>query len=93
MANRITCPYLFIKARNSSYFEDKKYYDEVMDVLKTKPNFEYFESDGSHHLHMNNPQTIIEPIVDFINRFGPVARAKQAKAAKQTMQNEKESKL
>lgn len=93
MATRITCPYLFIKARHSSYFEDKKYYDEVMDVLKPKPNFEYFESDGTHHLHMNNPQKIIEPIVDFINRFGPTARAKQAKAAKDQAKSDKDSKL
>lgn len=88
MATRITCPYLFIKARSSSYFEDKKYYDEVMDVLRTKTNFEYFESDGTHHLHINNPEAIIEPIVNFIRRFGPAAAAQAVKKSK-----DKESKL
>ncbi|XP_037936059.1 probable serine hydrolase [Teleopsis dalmanni] len=71
MAKRIECPYLFIKARHSSYFEEKKYYDEVFDILTKKPNFEYFECDGSHHLHMNNPELVIEPINNFIKRFGP----------------------
>uniref|UniRef100_A0A1A9X531 AB hydrolase-1 domain-containing protein n=1 Tax=Glossina brevipalpis TaxID=37001 RepID=A0A1A9X531_9MUSC len=71
MAKRITCPYLFIKSRGSVYFEDKKYYDETLNILATKKNFEYFECDGTHHIHMNNPEIVAGPIVDFIKRFGP----------------------
>ncbi|KAL9905170.1 putative serine hydrolase isoform 1-T3 [Glossina fuscipes fuscipes] len=74
MAKRITCPYLFIKGRQSIYFEDKKYYDETINVLRAKKNFEYFECDGTHHLHMNNPENIIDPIVDFIEKYGPRQR-------------------
>nr|XP_014094738.1 probable serine hydrolase [Bactrocera oleae] len=79
MAKRIECPYLFIKARQSSYFEDKKYYDEVLAILQTKPSFEYFEVDGSHHVHMNHPERIIGPINDFINRNGPLAKRSSSK--------------
>jgi len=89
MANRITCPYLFIKAAQSSYFEDKKYYDEVLDVLVKKSNFEYLEVNGSHHVHINDPEAIIAPVNNFIQRFGPAAVA----ASRQKAKEAKESKL
>ncbi|XP_054731522.1 probable serine hydrolase [Anastrepha obliqua] len=76
MAKRIQCPYLFIKARHSSYFEDKKYYDEVLAILQMKSSFEYSEVDGSHHVHINHPERISEQVNDFINRYGPLAKQK-----------------
>ncbi|XP_011196056.1 probable serine hydrolase isoform X1 [Zeugodacus cucurbitae] len=79
MAKRIECPYMFIKARHSSYFEDKKYYDEVLAILQNKPNFEYVEVDGSHHVHINHPERIIGPVNDFINRYGPLAKQSSSK--------------
>ncbi|XP_055914452.1 probable serine hydrolase [Eupeodes corollae] len=71
MAKRITAPHMFIKALSSSYFEDKQYYDEVLNVLLQKSNFEYVEAEGTHHLHLNNPADIIDPINRFIDKFGP----------------------
>ncbi|XP_067643888.1 probable serine hydrolase isoform X2 [Eurosta solidaginis] len=82
MAKRIDCPYLFIKARQSSYFEDKKYYDEVLEILQKKSNFEYLVVDGSHHVHINHPERISEQVNAFINRFGPLAKQKLAIASK-----------
>jgi len=78
MAKRISCPYMFIKARQSSYFEEKRYYDEVLEIMKQNPNFEYVESEGTHHLHMNNPETIIGPINNFIKRYGPSAKSEMS---------------
>ncbi|XP_012157269.1 probable serine hydrolase isoform X1 [Ceratitis capitata] len=79
MAKRIECPYLFVKARQSSYFEDKKYYDEVLAILQSKSNFEYLEVAGSHHVHMNNPERISSHINDFLKRFGPVSKRSSSK--------------
>ncbi|XP_064544739.1 probable serine hydrolase isoform X2 [Drosophila montana] len=87
MAHRITCPYMFIKGSQSSYFEDKKYYDEVLEVLLKKSNFEYLEANGTHHLHMNNPEAIIGPVNSFIQRFGPAASAAARKKAKEAAES------
>lgn len=71
MARSIRCPYLFIKARHTLIMEDDKSYKEILNILLSQSNFQYYECDGSHHVHMNNPQIISPTIVDFINRFGP----------------------
>lgn len=76
MARRIKAPHMFIKAGSSSYFEDKKYYDEVMDVLRQKDNFVYVEAEGTHHLHLNNPKDIIDEINKFIEQHGAKGEAK-----------------
>lgn len=71
MAKKITAPHMFIKALSSTYFEDKKYYDEVIDILIKKDNFVYVEAEGTHHLHLNNPKDIIDDVNQFIERYGP----------------------
>lgn len=71
MARAITCPYLFIKSRHTWSFEDDRYHNEVLQILLSKNNFTYFECDGTHHVHMNNPENISSVVVDFIDKFGP----------------------
>lgn len=68
-AKRIKVPYLFIKAKGSKFFEDKKYLDEVIDTLEA--NNEYFEwhmVDGTHHLHLTTPENISEIISIFLKK-------------------------
>lgn len=71
MATRITCPHLFIKALQGPYYEKKMYYDEVINVLTKKPTFEYHKVDGTHHVHLNEPQKLADIINPFINKYRP----------------------
>lgn len=71
MATRISCPYLFIKANGSTYFEEKKFYDDTMTYMKENPRFELAHVDGTHHFHLNNPENVSEIINTFICKYRP----------------------
>lgn len=66
LARRINMPYLFIKAKNSPYYEKKSYHEEVANVLKENPKFEYHTVDSTHHLHLTEPEKVAGIISDFI---------------------------
>lgn len=69
MARRIKCPHLFIKALQAPFYERKEYFDETLKVLKQNPNFEYYEVDGTHHVHLNEPEKISQIVNPFINKW------------------------
>ncbi|XP_055549500.1 probable serine hydrolase [Wyeomyia smithii] len=70
LANRLNMPFLFIKATRSSYFEDKKYYDEVVEILKTNnPYFELYMVEGTHHVHLTNPERVAPIITKFLSKY------------------------
>lgn len=73
LAHRIkSTPHLFFKAKGSPYYEDEKNYFEILDILKkTNPNFEYYNIEGKHHLHLNEPEKVIGIVNEFINRHRP----------------------
>ncbi|KAG5672034.1 hypothetical protein PVAND_002196 [Polypedilum vanderplanki] len=67
LAKRINMPYLFIKAKNSPYYERKEHHMEVVEVLKNNnPNFVYEIVDATHHVHLTEPEKISGLINDFI---------------------------
>lgn len=66
LAKRINMPYLFIKAKNSPYYERKEYHEQVVDVLRENANFEYHKVDATHHMHLTEPEKISGLISDFI---------------------------
>ncbi|TDG52655.1 hypothetical protein AWZ03_000888 [Drosophila navojoa] len=72
MASRITAPHLFIKALQAPYYEDKKYYDAALEVLRQNPNFEYHEVEGTHHVHLNEPEKVAPIINSFISKCRPL---------------------
>lgn len=72
MASRIKSPHLFIKALQAPYYEDKKYYDATLEVLRKSPQFEYHEVEGTHHVHLNEPEKVAHIINSFINKCRPV---------------------
>ncbi|ALC44201.1 CG7632 [Drosophila busckii] len=72
MATRIKAPHLFIKALQAPYYEDKKYYDATLEVLRKNPLFEYYEVEGTHHVHLNEPEKVAHIINSFINKYRPV---------------------
>lgn len=68
LAKKITCPYMFIKASNSPYYERKIYHDEIVDVMNKNPNFEYHTVDANHHLHLTDAEKIAGFVSEFINK-------------------------
>lgn len=69
MARRINCPHLFIKALQGPYYEKKEYYDQVLAIVKQNPKFEYHEVEGTHHVHLNEPEKVTKIVNSFINKW------------------------
>jgi len=72
LAKRINVPYCFIKALQSSFKENRKYFNETVDAMKENPKFEIHGVDGSHHVHLTEPSKVSSIITDFINKYRPV---------------------
>lgn len=71
LAQKIKIPHLFIKAAFSSNYEDKKYSDEALKILKKNPQFHYYRVDGTHHVHINEPEKIAKIVSEFLNKYKP----------------------
>lgn len=71
LAKRITAPYCFIKAMQSSFQENRKYFDETVNVMKENPNFELHGVDGTHHVHLTEPSKVSEIISNFLIKWRP----------------------
>lgn len=72
MAKRITAPHLFIKAAQATYYENKKYHDETIEALQqSNPDFEVFIADGTHHIHLTEPERISAKISEYISKYRP----------------------
>lgn len=66
-AGKIKCAYLNIRAVPGMKFEQPESYHKVLDKIKlTASKFEYREVEGSHHVHLNNPERIAPIIIEFI---------------------------
>lgn len=71
-ARRQKMPYLFLKAKNSPYYEDKKYFEEAIEFMtKHNPKFEWHMIDATHHMHLTAPHTISDLISKFICKARP----------------------
>lgn len=69
LAKRIDMPYLLIKATKSPYFERKEYHDEIVNIVKEhNQKFSFHMIDGTHHLHLSEPEKVSEIISEFINK-------------------------
>lgn len=66
-AGHITCRYMNIKAKPYRSLDNWPVYSEVLEIIRTNAkDFFYKEYDGSHHLHLNNPQSIASDVATFI---------------------------
>lgn len=73
MVDRIkSVPYLFIKASKSPIWEEKKYYEEAKEaMLRTNDKMEFHTVEGTHHVHLTDPEKVSDIISEFINRTRP----------------------
>lgn len=72
LAKRITSPYCFIKAMQSSFQENRKYFNETVDVMKANPHFELHGVDSAHHVHLTEPAKVSTIISNFIHKHRPL---------------------
>jgi pimeloyl-ACP methyl ester carboxylesterase len=60
LASRIKCEVYNIKAKGGMYYEKKSYYQQTMDVIKKNAKkMEYYEVEGTHHVHLNTPENVV----------------------------------
>lgn len=71
LAKRIVCPHLFIKATNSRLYEEKHFYEDVLNVLKQKQTFEFVGVEGTHHVHLTDPTKLSTEVSAFIQKHRP----------------------
>lgn len=70
-ASQIKCAYLNIRAVPGMTFEAADHYQKVLDKIKEKARvFEYHEVQGTHHVHLNNPERIAPIVKNFLNTLG-----------------------
>ncbi|KAL2717366.1 putative serine hydrolase isoform X2 [Vespula squamosa] len=69
-ASKITCAYLNIRAVPGMDFEQPENYQKVLDKIKiSAKKYEYHEVNGTHHVHLINPERIAPIIKNFINKI------------------------
>nr|CAD7205262.1 unnamed protein product [Timema douglasi] len=68
-ASKITCEVLNIKGIPGMRFDRPEYYHLVLDKMRESASkLEFYEVEGTHHLHLNNPERICQYINDFLKR-------------------------
>lgn len=71
-ASKVKCEYMNIKAVPGMVFDHPDFYTTVLDKLKESASrYEYKEVEGTHHVHMNEPEKIAPIIFDFIKSSKP----------------------
>ncbi|XP_070153715.1 probable serine hydrolase isoform X4 [Polyergus mexicanus] len=66
-ASRIKCAYLNIRAIPGMKFEQPENYQKVLDNIKlVARKFEYHEVNGTHHVHLSEPEKIAPIIINFL---------------------------
>ncbi|KAJ3642709.1 hypothetical protein Zmor_025467 [Zophobas morio] len=68
-ARSMQCPVFVAKATNGFHFENQKYVHEVADALKESGNCEFHVLEGTHHLHLNNPEVLAGLIIKFLKQY------------------------
>lgn len=66
-AKKLTMPVLLTQINNPNYFEKKKYFEEVFEeVKKASKDFRFHRVEGTHHVHLNNPERISGILSNFL---------------------------
>lgn len=68
IATKITCKVLNIRADPGLKFPHPEEYDECLDVIeKTAEKMVRIKVPGTHHLHLNDPESVVGPIRKFLS--------------------------
>lgn len=75
LTKSMTCPAFIGKAISGSYYEVKKNFYDVLDVLKKSSiDCQYHRLEGTHHFHLNNPEELAKLITAFIDKHNVADR-------------------
>lgn len=66
---RITAPFLFIKANKTGEFTKIEQYQKLFDIFAaSNPKFEWIAVNAGHHVHLSHPEIVSDHISNFINK-------------------------
>ena len=65
-AKSIKCPHLLIKASDSPHYEDDIIMKRTLETYSQNPGFDMVTIEGSHHVHLNNPERLMPHLEKFI---------------------------
>lgn len=69
-AKKLTMPVLLTKINKPNYWEKKKYFEEVFEeVKKASKDFRFYRVEGTHHVHLNNPERISGILTSFLKDY------------------------
>lgn len=67
MAKKIRCEIKILRARKGLIFEHPKVIKAVQDEMQKAAKWmEIVDVDGTHHVHMNNPENVLPHVLDFM---------------------------
>ena len=55
-----------MQASDSPNYENPEVLERFLEIYRRNPLFTMATVKGSHHLHLNNPERVLPPVVDFI---------------------------
>lgn len=67
---RIKAPYLFIRGEDRNFAEPEAKINEAADFFrKHNERFEMIRVKGTHHFFLNHPESVSQPISDFLTKY------------------------
>ncbi|CAG0880864.1 unnamed protein product [Darwinula stevensoni] len=64
---RIKCPFLLVKGSTGPKYEGSLVHEETLAFYRqNNPHFRYVEVEGSHHVHLNNPEKVAPHVIPFL---------------------------
>lgn len=69
-ARKLTMPVFLTRGTESIDYERREYFDEVVDVVReTSCDFRFNMVPGTHHHHLNTPESVSGLLSEFLNKY------------------------
>lgn len=76
LAQKMKMPIFIAKAKGFHYYEPKKNFYEVLNILKrTSVDCDFHYVEGGHHVHLNNPERLAGLVNNFIHKHNSKNRS------------------
>jgi len=73
LARSITCPHLLVRASAenaaTSWGRERAAMEDIIQIYQGNPEFKLVEVEGSHHVHLNQPDKVLPHINAFAEKF------------------------
>lgn len=67
---KIRAPYLFIRSDDQDFHDSEKNTREGVELFKKcNKNFEFLKVNGTHHVHLNQPELMADKICKFLKKY------------------------